>query len=60
VQEWTFQYFYNGSEPNSKLACERINLNGVYPTNNQHVITSGGTGHFGGHQVGLHHPAAGV
>jgi hypothetical protein len=44
VQERTFQYFYEGAEPNSKLACERIHLDGVYPDNDRHVVTSGGTG----------------
>lgn len=44
VQENTFQYFYEGAEPNSKLACERIHLDGIYPDNDPHVVTSGGTG----------------
>ena len=44
VQERTFQYFYGGAEPNSKLACERINLDNEYPANDQHVVTSGGSG----------------
>lgn len=44
VQRNTFQYFWDGAEPNSKLACERIHLDGVYPDNDPHVVTSGGTG----------------
>lgn len=44
VQENTFQYFWDGAEPNSGLAAERIHLDGVYPSNDQHIVTSGGTG----------------
>jgi hypothetical protein len=44
VQKNTFQYFWNGAEPVSGLACERIHLDGVYPDNDQSVVTSGGSG----------------
>lgn len=44
VQENCFQYFWEGAEPNSGLAPERIHLDGVYPSNDQHIVTSGGTG----------------
>ncbi|MDX2245930.1 MAG: glucoamylase family protein [Bacteroidia bacterium] len=44
VQESTFQYFWKGAEPTSGLARERIHLDGVYPENDQNVITSGGGG----------------
>jgi hypothetical protein len=30
VQERTFQYFYEGAENNSKLASERIHVDGYY------------------------------
>jgi len=40
----TFQYFWDGAEPNSGMAPERIHLDGNYPNNDQHVITTGGTG----------------
>jgi hypothetical protein len=43
VQNRTFQYFYEGAESNSKLACERIDLDNIfYP--DTHLVTSGGTG----------------
>ena len=44
VQHNTFQYFWNGAEPVSGMACERIHLDGVYPDHDQTVVTSGGSG----------------
>jgi hypothetical protein len=44
VQYNTFQYFWNGAEPNSGMARERFNIDGVYPENDFNVVTSGGTG----------------
>ncbi|CAM3456114.1 glucoamylase family protein [Pontibacter korlensis] len=44
VQERTFQYFWDGAEPNSGLARERIHMDGVYPENDQNVVTTGATG----------------
>lgn len=44
VQKATFQYFWDGAEPNSGLARERIHLDGNYPQNDQQVVTSGGGG----------------
>ena len=44
IQYYTFQYFWDGAEPNSGLAPERINLSGIYPQNDQHVVTTGGSG----------------
>jgi hypothetical protein len=44
VQHNTFQYFWNGAEPTSGAARERIHLDGHYPDNDQNVVTSGGTG----------------
>jgi hypothetical protein len=44
VQYKTFQYFWEGAEPVSGLACERIHLDGKYPENDKSVITSGGSG----------------
>lgn len=44
VQYHTFQYFWEGAEPVSGLARERIHLDGVYPQNDQSVITTGGSG----------------
>jgi hypothetical protein len=44
VQRTTFQYFWDGAEPNSGLARERIHLDGQYPQNDQNVVTTGGGG----------------
>lgn len=44
VQEQTFQYFWDGAEPTSGLARERIHMDGDYPQNDQDVITTGGSG----------------
>lgn len=44
VQYRTFQYFWDGAEPVSGLARERIHLDGDYPENDMNVITSGGSG----------------
>lgn len=44
VQYRTFQYFWNGAEPNSGMARERIHMDGVYPENDKNVVTSGGSG----------------
>lgn len=44
VQRATFQYFWEGAEPTSGLARERYHVDGVYPQNDMHVVTSGGGG----------------
>lgn len=44
VQYRTFQYFWEGAEPNSGLARERYHVDGNYPENDQNVVTSGGAG----------------
>lgn len=44
VQYYTFQYFWDGAEPNSGLARERYHVDGVYPENDKHIITTGGGG----------------
>lgn len=44
VQYQTFEYFWDGAEPNSGMARERIHLDGVYPQNDQDVVTLGGSG----------------
>ena len=44
VQKGTFQYFWDGAEPNSGLARERFHVDGVYPQNDKMVVTSGGGG----------------
>jgi len=44
VQYQTVQYFWNGAEPHSGMACERVHMDNVYPQNDQNVVTSGGSG----------------
>ncbi|GEO08163.1 glucoamylase family protein [Segetibacter aerophilus] len=44
VQRSTFQYFWEGAEPVSSLARERIHVDGNYPENDQSVVTTGGGG----------------
>ncbi|SFF64326.1 glucoamylase family protein [Sunxiuqinia elliptica] len=44
LQYQTFRYFWEGAEPNSGLARERIHMDGVYPQNDQDVVTLGGSG----------------
>lgn len=44
VQYRTFQYFWDGAEPNSGMAPERINVNDVYEENDKSVVTTGGSG----------------
>ena len=44
IQYRTFQYFWYGAEPTSGMACERIHTDGIYPENDQSVVTSGGSG----------------
>lgn len=44
VEYRTFQYFWDGAEPNSGMARERFHVDGVYPENDKNVVTSGGSG----------------
>ncbi|GAA5035285.1 hypothetical protein GCM10011506_28070 [Marivirga lumbricoides] len=44
VQYQTFNYFWEGAEPNSGLARERFHEDDVYPSNDKHIVTTGGTG----------------
>ena len=44
VMRSTFQYFWEGAEPNSGLARERFHVDGDYPQNDKAVVTSGGGG----------------
>jgi hypothetical protein len=44
VQKQTFNYFWEGAEPNSGMARERIHLDNIYPQNDQDIVTTGGTG----------------
>lgn len=44
VQFRTFRYFWDGAEPVSGMARERIHIDGIYPQNDMNVVTSGGSG----------------
>ncbi|HOX82555.1 MAG TPA: glucoamylase family protein [Chryseolinea sp.] len=44
VEYKTFQYFWDGAEPTSGAARERFHADNVYPDNDKHIVTSGGTG----------------
>lgn len=44
IQFRTFRYFWEGAEPSSGLARERFHVDGDYPQNDKHIVTSGGTG----------------
>lgn len=44
IQKAHFNYMWDGAEPNSGLAPERIHIDGVYPQNDAHIITTGGSG----------------
>ncbi|MBX2962261.1 MAG: beta-glucosidase [Cyclobacteriaceae bacterium] len=44
VQYQTFQYFWENAEPTSGLAPERTHMDDVYPQNDRHVVTTGGSG----------------
>ena len=44
IEHRTFRYFWEGAEPCSGLAPERYHTDGVYPQQDAHIITSGGSG----------------
>ena len=44
VQKQTIKYFWDYAEPSSLMGQERFHENGVYPFNDSHVITTGGSG----------------
>ena len=44
IQKQTFNYFWEGAEPNSGLARERIHIDDVYPTSPKNTVTTGGSG----------------
>lgn len=44
IQKTHINYMWEGAEPNSGLAPERIHMDGVYPQNDADVITTGGSG----------------
>lgn len=44
VQKQTINYFWEGAEPNSGLARERLHMDDIYPTSPKNIITTGGSG----------------
>lgn len=44
IQKQTINYFWEGAEPNSGLARERIHMDDNYPTSPKNTITTGGSG----------------
>ena len=44
IEKRTFDFFWNGAEPNSGMAPERIHTDGDYPANDRRVIATGGSG----------------
>lgn len=44
VQYQTFNYFWDGAEPISGLARERLHMDNVYPSHDKNIITTGGSG----------------
>lgn len=44
VQYQTFNYFWEGAEPVSGMARERLHLDNIYPENDKDVVTTGGSG----------------
>ena len=44
VQYQAFEYFWDGAEPISGLARERLHLDNIYPSHDKNIITTGGSG----------------
>lgn len=44
LQRQTFNYFWEGAEPNSGMAPERIHMDDIYPQSDKHIVTTGGSG----------------
>ena len=44
IQKQTFNYFWEGAEPNSGMAPERLHMDDLYPTSPKHTVTTGGSG----------------
>ncbi|WP_228235576.1 glucoamylase family protein [Allomuricauda sp. M10] len=44
VQHQTFEYFWDGAEPVSGLARERLHMDNDYPYHDKDIITTGGSG----------------
>ena len=44
VEKQTFQYFWDGAEPNSGMGRERFHVDNDYPDNDKNVVATGGSG----------------
>lgn len=44
IQKQTTNYFWEGAEPNSGLARERLHMDDIYPTSPKNTVTTGGSG----------------
>ena len=44
VQKQSLKYFWDYAEPNSGMARERYHPDGIYPKDDAHVVTTGGSG----------------
>ncbi len=44
VQYQTFRYFWDGAEPVSGMARERLHMDDIYPNHHKDIVTSGGSG----------------
>lgn len=44
IQQTHLNYMWEGAEPTSGLAPERIHMDGIYPENDADVVTTGGSG----------------
>ena len=44
IQKQTFNYFWEGAEPNSGMARERLHMDDIYPTSPKNTVTIGGSG----------------
>jgi len=44
VEKQTFNYFWDGAEPTSGMAPERIHMDNIYPEHDQRTIATGGSG----------------
>jgi hypothetical protein len=44
IQKQTVEYFWDGAEPNSGLARERLHMDDIYPTSPKNTVTTGGSG----------------
>src|ERR1700759_2068566 len=44
VEKQTFEYFWDGAEPNSGMAAERVHMDNIYPEHDQSTIATGGSG----------------